>query len=88
MSEPLKSNTKRDLVDIAGDIHALERRSIFDIGKLLIEAHEACEHGEWGDWLDNEFEWSDDSRELHGGFPPRGQIPNRSEFEGAPAGHL
>jgi hypothetical protein len=61
MSEPLKSNTKRDLADIAGDIHALERRSIFDIGKLLIEARDACEHGEWGDWLDREFDWSHDT---------------------------
>jgi hypothetical protein len=56
-----KSNTKRELADIAGDIHALERRNVFDIGKLLIEAHDGCEHGEWGDWLDREFDWSDDT---------------------------
>jgi hypothetical protein len=55
------SNTKRDLAAIAGDIHALERRSIFDIGKLLIEARDACAHGEWGHWLDREFDWSDDT---------------------------
>jgi len=61
MSAPIKSNTKRDLADIAGDIHSLERRSVFDIGKLLIEAHDACTHGEWGDWLDREFDWSDDT---------------------------
>jgi Protein of unknown function (DUF3102) len=58
MSEPLKSNTKRDLAVIASDIHALERLRVFDIGKLLIEARDACEHGEWGDWLDREFDWS------------------------------
>jgi hypothetical protein len=52
------SNTRRDLADIASDIHALERGSKFDIGKLLIEARDACEHGEWGDWLDREFDWS------------------------------
>jgi hypothetical protein len=57
----LKSNTKRDLAVIAGDIHALQSRSIFDIGKLLIEARDACEHGEWGDWLDREFDWSADT---------------------------
>jgi hypothetical protein len=61
MSEPLKSNAKRDLADIAGDIHALERRSVFDIGKLLIEARDACDHGDWGDWLDQEFDWSHDT---------------------------
>jgi hypothetical protein len=61
MSEPLKSNTKRDLAVIASDIHALERLRVFDIGKLLIEARDACEHGEWGDWLDREFDWSHDT---------------------------
>jgi hypothetical protein len=61
MSEPLKSNTKRDLAVIASDIHALERLRAFDIGKLLIEARDACEHGEWGDWLDREFDWSHDT---------------------------
>jgi hypothetical protein len=61
MNAPFKSNTKRELADIAGDIHALERRSAFDIGKLLIEARDACDHGEWGNWLDREFDWSDDT---------------------------
>jgi Protein of unknown function (DUF3102) len=57
------TNVKRELTDIANEIHALERRSIFDIGKLLIEARDTCEHGEWGDWLDNEFDWSHDTAE-------------------------
>jgi Protein of unknown function (DUF3102) len=60
-AEAKASNTKRELAAIAGDIHALERRSIFDIGKLLIEARDACAHGEWGDWLYREFDWSDDT---------------------------
>jgi hypothetical protein len=55
------TNSKRDLAAIAGDIHTLERRNVFEIGKLLIEAHDACEHGEWGNWLDREFDWSDDT---------------------------
>jgi DUF3102 family protein len=61
MSAKPGSNTKRDLTDIAGDIHALERRNVFDIGKLLIEAHAACEHGKWYKWLDHEFAWSEDT---------------------------
>jgi hypothetical protein len=54
-------NSKRTLDVIAGEIHALERRSAFDYGKLLIEAKEACEHGTWLRWLDEEFDWSPDT---------------------------
>jgi hypothetical protein len=48
----------RDLADIAADIHRLEQSTIFEIGELLIEAKESCEHGQWLDWLDDEFEMS------------------------------
>ena len=41
---------KRSLDAIAGDIHAQERGSIFDIGALLIEAREQCEYGQWMAW--------------------------------------
>jgi hypothetical protein len=55
------SNVGRTLDAIAGDIHQLERAKMFDIGKLLIEAEEACEHGRWRTWLKDEFEWSHDT---------------------------
>jgi hypothetical protein len=55
------NNPPRNLAAIAGDIHAIEHRSIFDIGKLLIEAQEACDYGKWMQWLDDEFQWSDDT---------------------------
>jgi hypothetical protein len=54
-------NSKRTLDVIAGNIHALERRSAFDIGKLLIEAKETCEYGDWSHWLEEEFDWSPDT---------------------------
>jgi hypothetical protein len=60
---PAGSNTKRDLAAIAVDINTLERRSIFDIGKLLIEARDVCEHGDWYAWLESEFDWSEDTAE-------------------------
>ena len=53
------TNAKRNLNVIAKDIHTLERRNVFAIGALLIEAKDACEHGEWMDWLDTEFDWSE-----------------------------
>ncbi len=51
----------RSLDDIAADIHALERSSIFDIGERLIEAEAVCDHGQWLPWLEQHFEWSDDT---------------------------
>jgi hypothetical protein len=30
----------------------------FEIGALLEQAHEACEHGEFLDWIEREFGWS------------------------------
>jgi hypothetical protein len=58
----MKPNT-RPLDTIADNIHRLERRNIFDIGDLLIEAKSQCEHGEWLDWLSDEFDWSVDTAE-------------------------
>jgi hypothetical protein len=55
-------NRKRSLDAIAADIHQIERANIFAIGKLLAEAKDACEHGEWSDWLEDHFtEWSHDT---------------------------
>ena len=54
---------KRSLDAIAGDIHAQERGSIFDIGALLIEAREQCEYGQWMAWVSQEFAWSHDTAE-------------------------
>jgi hypothetical protein len=59
-SNQIGHNSKRDLADIAADIHALERNA-FDYGTLLIEAREACERGDWLDWLSEEFAWSADT---------------------------
>lgn len=54
-----RSNTR--LVKIAKEIKALEKRTIedvVDIGELLQEASEQCEHGEYQDWLKLNFGWS------------------------------
>jgi hypothetical protein len=57
------SNTPRSLDAIGADLRKL--RNIFDSGKLLVEAREACEHGEWLDWLDTYFDASEDTAERH-----------------------
>jgi Protein of unknown function (DUF3102) len=51
----------RSLDDIASKIHQVHRENIFETGALLIEARKQCDHGEWGAWLEGEFEWSQDT---------------------------
>jgi Protein of unknown function (DUF3102) len=58
-----KQKNARTLDTIADDIHELERGNIFDIGDLLLEAKAQCEHGQWLDWLEAEFEGSEDTAE-------------------------
>jgi hypothetical protein len=59
------STTKVSLDDIAAKIHQVRRTSLFDIGALLLEANDQCEHGEWGEWLYDEFEWSADTADRY-----------------------
>jgi hypothetical protein len=56
-------NTKRSLDAIGTDLRKL--RNIFDSGELLVEASEACEHGEWLDWLETYFDASQDTAYRH-----------------------
>jgi hypothetical protein len=60
-----KQTNVRSLCTIADDIHKLERKSITDIGDLLLEAKAQCEHGQWLDWLGDEFDWSVDTAERY-----------------------
>jgi hypothetical protein len=58
------TNVKSTLAAIATKIHERERdtrANLFEIGALLIEAHQACEHGDWMHWVAEEFDWSDDT---------------------------
>jgi hypothetical protein len=50
MTHDAKPNA-RPLATIARDIRSLERRNIFGVGRLLIEAKESCEHGDWLSWF-------------------------------------
>jgi hypothetical protein len=71
----------RSLDAIADDIHGLERKSIFAIGDLLLEAKSQCEHGDWLSWLSAEFAWSTSTAEnymavarLRAKFPTVGNL--------------
>jgi hypothetical protein len=56
--EAERSNSGRTLDVITAEIQQIERRNVFDIGKLLVEANKVCDHGDWLPWLKAEFEWS------------------------------
>jgi DUF3102 family protein len=56
---------RRSLDSIAGDIHKLQRSNVFAVGDLLLEAKDGCDHGEWGLWLQIEFDWSADTAERY-----------------------
>jgi hypothetical protein len=57
------SNTPRSLDAIGADLRKL--RNIFESGKLLTEANDACEHGEWLPWLETYFDASADTARRH-----------------------
>jgi hypothetical protein len=60
-----KRKNARSLDTIADEIHKFQRVNVFVVGDLLVEAKAACEHGEWLDWLDQHFGWSDSSAERY-----------------------
>src|SRR3954447_561916 len=64
------SNT-RPLDTIADHIHKLERKNVFEIGDLLLEARSQCEHGEWMEWL-KQFGWSWDTAARYAGVAELG----------------
>jgi hypothetical protein len=52
---------RRNLAVITGELHAamkVENSNIITIGRLLIEAREQVEHGEWMPWLNENFDSS------------------------------
>lgn len=54
------------LAEAASRIRKLRERScrdVIEIGRLLVEARAALEHGNWGSWLREEFCWSQDTAE-------------------------
>ena len=51
--------------EIAAEINAIRRRAArqlledsVEVGRLLVEAKNSVQHGEWGDWLEENFQYS------------------------------
>src|SRR5262249_60514444 len=59
------SKNVRSLDAIAEEIHQAGRDELFWVGDLLLEAKATCEHGEWGAWIEEEFDWSADTAERY-----------------------
>src|SRR6266481_4260021 len=73
----------RTLPQIAKAIKALEKKTIenvVEIGKLLHEASEKCEHGEYATWLKTEFSWSDQTALNYRSVYNLTQKPNSLDF--------
>jgi hypothetical protein len=54
-------NQNQNLSTISAKIRKFEKNTIanvVEIGRLLNEAHEQCDYGEYQDWLEREFSWS------------------------------
>ena len=61
MSHGPPSKNQQPLIEIANKIRKFERSTIsnaVETGRLLHEASEICEHGEYQAWIDCEFGWS------------------------------
>lgn len=67
MTKPTTGKNRRLLDEIADEIHEYKRIDLFVVGDLLLEAKAACEdsfgYGHWGDWLADNFDWSQDTAE-------------------------
>lgn len=58
MTAEITSTPDQFLAQKADAIRALARKSVFEIGKHLVEARDKCPHGKWLPWLQDEFGWS------------------------------
>ena len=75
--------TNRSLPQIAKAIKALEKKTIqtvVEIGKLLHEASEQCEHGEFMKWIEQEFSYSHDTSLNYRSAYDLSQNPNCSDY--------
>jgi hypothetical protein len=82
MSKQKRKNTA--LILISAKIKALENKTItniVEIGRLLHEASEQCEHGEFLDWLEENFGWSHDTFLNYRNIFELSQNPNVSDFD-------
>lgn len=71
-----------------GEIKALVKRSaqdIIEIGQKLTEVKARLGHGNFGQWLKSEFEWSQDTAQRFINVANKFQIPQIADFDFAPS---
>jgi len=82
--ESLEPDVRADVQEATARLHELERRtseSIIEIGMHLLTVKAALPHGQFGDWLDVEFGWSQDTAGRFVAVAKRfGEIPQFAEF--------
>jgi hypothetical protein len=74
----------RTLAQISTRIKALEKRTLQNVvetGKLLEEAADKCEHGQYREWLKTEFGWSHDTARNYRSVYAFAQKTNISSFD-------
>jgi hypothetical protein len=77
------TTNRKTLPQIAKAIKLLEKHNIsnvVEIGRLLQEAFDTCEHGEYGPWLKTEFAWSDQTALNYRSVYDLTQKPNNLDF--------
>jgi hypothetical protein len=78
-----RTRRNRTLATIAREIRALEKRGIRDIveiGKLLHEAEQKCEHGKYLAWIVDNFDFSHDTSLNYRAAFELSKNPNGSDF--------
>jgi hypothetical protein len=61
---PVDPDNARTLASYANEIRVLRKQAssdIIEIGRMLIESKKLAGHGNWLDWLEREFRWTDDT---------------------------
>jgi hypothetical protein len=78
-----RPSSNRSLAQIAQAIKALEKRGIRDIveiGKLLHEAEQKCEYGDYMKWIEENFDFSHDTSRNYRAAFQLARNPNCSDF--------
>ena len=56
LSAPVTRKSHRTLETIEMDIHAITRRTVFQLGRYLTEAKSLCGDQEWSKWIDKDLD--------------------------------
>jgi hypothetical protein len=78
-----RTKRNRDLNSICREIKKIEKGNIANAvktGDLLEQAFQQCEHGQWGDWLQDNFRWSTTTAQRYRDVFALSQNPQFGDF--------